>query len=204
MPPRVTRPRTRQSLAIGETNGDDTNIVATSSRTRGTKRIASEINNDQESQSSPEPKSVRTSRSNGTKSKTSTRGRTSRAKEQVSAEIEGETNGELGPEDTEPTGLSVKTTVKKEETKEEKEEIREEHETPTKTTTQKTKKRQTKRTTEEELVEMKPLAPRTQGLRMYIGAHVSAAKGVYSQFCFVQFMHRRELHVHTLKSRNVP
>ena len=181
MRPRVTRSRTHQPLQVEETDGDDT-IVTTGSRTRGTKRIASEIDNYQGLQSSREAKPVKKPRSNGTNSNPSTRGRPSRGKEQVSAKVEGETNSQLGPEGTESAEPSVKKTVKKEETKEEEREIREEHDTPAKSTSRETKRKR-KRTTEEELVEMKPLAPRTQGLRMYIGAHVSAAKGVYSQVC---------------------
>lgn len=36
-----------------------------------------------------------------------------------------------------------------------------------------------KKTKEEKEAEAMPLAPRTQGLRMFVGAHVSAAKGQY-------------------------
>ncbi|KAK2792687.1 hypothetical protein FQN51_001606 [Onygenales sp. PD_10] len=46
-------------------------------------------------------------------------------------------------------------------------------------TTTETAKRTTKRKTKE-ATEMNPLAARTQGLRMYVGAHISAAKGVHN------------------------
>ena len=41
--------------------------------------------------------------------------------------------------------------------------------------------RKAKKTKEEKEAEAMPLAPRTQGLRMFVGAHVSAAKGEYSR-----------------------
>ncbi|EAS35795.3 apurinic endonuclease (APN1) [Coccidioides immitis RS] len=48
-----------------------------------------------------------------------------------------------------------------------------------KATVQKTRKRKTKGK-EEQAEDMKPLAPRTEGLRMFIGAHVSASKGIHN------------------------
>lgn len=41
--------------------------------------------------------------------------------------------------------------------------------------------RKAKKTKEEKEAEAMPLAPRTQGLKMFVGAHVSAAKGKYSR-----------------------
>ena len=58
------------------------------------------------------------------------------------------------------------------------EEVEEEEEEVEVTVKQTKRKRTTKKAKEEE-VEMEPLAVRTKGLRMFIGAHVSASKGVY-------------------------
>jgi AP endonuclease-1 len=44
--------------------------------------------------------------------------------------------------------------------------------------TEKTRERGKRKTKAEKAAEMTPLAARTPGLRMYVGAHVSAAKGV--------------------------
>lgn len=41
--------------------------------------------------------------------------------------------------------------------------------------------RKARKTKEEKEAEAMPLAPRTQGLKMFVGAHVSAAKGEYSR-----------------------
>ena len=60
------------------------------------------------------------------------------------------------------------------------EEDGEEEEEEVEITVKQTKRKQTIKKAKEEEAEMKPLALRTQGLRMFIGAHVSASKGVYS------------------------
>ncbi|WEW58094.1 DNA-(apurinic or apyrimidinic site) lyase [Emydomyces testavorans] len=61
--------------------------------------------------------------------------------------------------------------------KDEEEEVIEEEEVEV--TVKKTKTRK-QRTKEDHLEEMKPLAPRTEGLRMFLGAHVSASKGIHN------------------------
>jgi AP endonuclease-1 len=47
-------------------------------------------------------------------------------------------------------------------------------------TTQKKPAKRRKKTKEEKEAEAMPLAPRTKGLKMFVGAHVSAAKGVFN------------------------
>ncbi|KAL1960096.1 hypothetical protein VTO42DRAFT_268 [Malbranchea cinnamomea] len=47
-------------------------------------------------------------------------------------------------------------------------------------TVKQTKRKKTTKKSTEEVEEMEPLAVRTQGLRMYIGAHVSASKGIHN------------------------
>lgn len=66
--------------------------------------------------------------------------------------------------------------------KEEEEEVIEEQEVEVTVKKTKTRKRKTK---EEQLEDMKPLAARTEGLRMFIGAHVSASKGVSVRFLLI-------------------
>lgn len=55
----------------------------------------------------------------------------------------------------------------------------EEEEEEVEITVKQTKRKRTTKKDKEEEAEMEPLAVRTKGLRMFIGAHVSASKGVY-------------------------
>lgn len=55
----------------------------------------------------------------------------------------------------------------------------EEEEEEVEVTVKQTKRKRTTKKDKEEEVEMEPLAVRTKGLRMFVGAHVSASKGVY-------------------------
>lgn len=72
--------------------------------------------------------------------------------------------------------VSSKETIAEEVTEEVQTKVEEAEENPA-PAVKTTKKRKTKKEIEAEMV---PLRARTQGLRMCVGAHVSAAKGVYS------------------------
>jgi AP endonuclease-1 len=76
-------------------------------------------------------------------------------------------------QDATSAAVRIKRTVEEEAEEEEEEEQEAEG------TVIRTKRTRKKKVKKDEVVEMKPLATRTHGLRMFIGAHVSAAKGVY-------------------------
>lgn len=67
-------------------------------------------------------------------------------------------------------------------TKTEEGQITAESETEAAAATQKKPKKRGKKTKEEKEAEAMPLAVRTQGLKMFVGAHVSAAKGMLPLF----------------------
>lgn len=84
-----------------------------------------------------------------------------------------------------PEGTSLKTEVKEEEEEAElsvdvtSKKAQQDKEKPDEKTTVTAKISRKRKTKEEKEIEMQPLAARTTGLRMFVGAHVSAAKGKF-------------------------
>ncbi|KAJ5815387.1 Endodeoxyribonuclease IV [Penicillium riverlandense] len=86
-------------------------------------------------------------------------------KTQRSVPVKVEADEDAKPVPTPKRGKKRETVVKKEETE---------------TIVEKKPSKRKKKTQEEKESDAMPLAPRTQGLRMFVGAHVSAAKGVFN------------------------
>jgi AP endonuclease-1 len=159
MPSRVTRSRSQRDLREAEevdkaTPNDRKRIASetTESSSRGSKRIK---------RTEDEQYNSRVSNELEIESASPTRVR----------------NGSKGnpAREATATGARIKRTVEEEAEEEE----QEEEEQDAEGTVIRTKRTRKKKVKKEEVVEMKPLAARTTGLRMFIGAHVSAAKGVY-------------------------